>query len=596
MTWSIDIENVGGIRSGSATLKPGINSVRASNWQGKSSFIRAIKTVMGTDRPLTEGQSSGRVQLRTPAETTTVQLSQQGRSVNREGDPFLSDPYVRRCAELFAFLDESNEVRRAVRAGENLESVLTEPLDLANIDEQIRDLKREREQVEAELDRATSASNRVPALEREIESTEAELETLETELSELRSDAGDDTDVASLRSELSNAQSEKEQVEDLIKRTRNAIERTQSKLNERYEELESIDVPENGDLAAKIEREHDQLSELEGDKELLETLYSANARILSEDRLELLGEVEHGVMEDNHTCWVCGSETTRTEIEQQLDSMREKIETLGAEVSDRRGRVEELQERRDERRSKQKREQDLHQEIQRLEDTLADHEDSLQSAEGRHDVLEERVESLEEEVEHSDDRLTSVESELKYTEAQLEDLREELEECRREAEQRELLEDERDELTDEIEQLRSRKDRIRAETRRAFDDAIDEVIPLFETSFESAHLTGNFDLVVARDGREASLDALSEGEVELLGIVVALAGYEAYDVGDDVPALLLDGLGGLSDESLNTLVEYLEDRAKMLVLTAYPENETLGDWEINPADWSVVSNRGISAV
>lgn len=596
MTWSLEIENVGGIRSGGATLKPGVNSVRASNWQGKSSFIRAIKTVMGTDRPLTEGQSSGRVQLQLPEETTVVELSRNGRAITRNGEPFLNDEYTRRCAELFAFLDESNELRRAVRDDENLESLLTEPLDLENIDERIANLKREREQVTAELERATSASNRVPVLERKIETTADELAELKASRDELRvSDDGED-DVESLRSDLSDAKSEKEQVADLIERTERAIERTQETLNDRYEELESIEIPEQGDIAAEIESARDELSQLERDKELLESLYSVNSRILDEDRLELLGEIEHGLMGDVHSCWVCGSEATHEEIESKLQSMRETIADLSGEVADRRQEVERLQERRDERRKRKQRKQDLHQEIQQLEDTLDDREDSLESAQGRYEVLTERVEELEDKVEHSDDQLTSIESDIKYTETKLAELRDELEEVRSDAQRRELLEDEREELTAEIEQLRSRKSRIRAETREEFDAAISEVITMFETSFESAHLTGNFDLVVARDGREASLDALSEGELELLGIVVALAGYEAYDVDADVPVMLLDGLGGLSDESLNTLVEYLDDRTEYLVLTAYPENDSLGDWEIDPNEWSVVSNQSVSAV
>ncbi|MFC7232306.1 ATP-binding protein [Saliphagus sp. GCM10025308] len=69
---------------GEADIKPGVNAVRASNWQGKSSFIRAIKTAMGTDRPLTEGESRGGVQLQTAEEPVDVELRRQGRSVSLE--------------------------------------------------------------------------------------------------------------------------------------------------------------------------------------------------------------------------------------------------------------------------------------------------------------------------------------------------------------------------------------------------------------------------------------------------------------------------------------------------------------------------------
>ncbi|WP_312910278.1 archaea-specific SMC-related protein [Natronosalvus caseinilyticus] len=590
MTWTLEIENIAGIRSGEADIKPGVNAVRASNWQGKSSFIRAIKTAMGTDRPLTEGESRGRVQLQTTEGPVDVQLRRQGRSVSLEGTPYLTDAYAQRCAELYAFLDEDNAVRRAVRNDENLEAVLTEPLDLENIDEKIGNLKHEREQVESELERATKAGNRVPSLEGQIEDLESELDALREERDAItEGDSGND-DVGSLRQELSESRSEKAKVDDLIDRTENAIERTREKLSERYEQLESIESGEETDVETEIAEARDGLSELERDKELLESLYSVNSRILNEDRVELVSDVDHGLMGDEHACWVCGQETNTEAIETRLEAIRDEIDSLASTVAERRDRVETLQEKRDEQKRMRRRERDLQQEIQRLEDTLNDREDSLESARERHDILIERVEELESRVDESDDRLTSLESEIKYKESELADRREELETCRTEVDRRDALEAERDELTAEIESLRNRKDRIRAETREAFDESIAEVASMFDTSFESAHLTGNFDLVVARDGREVSLDALSEGELELVGLVAALAGYEAYDVDELVPVMLLDGLGGLADENLRTLVDYLEERTTFLVLTAYPENTSFGDWEIDPQEWSVVSN------
>lgn len=595
MTWTLEIENIAGIRSGEADIKPGVNVVRASNWQGKSSFVRAIKTAMGTDQPLTEGESRGRVQLQTPAETVAVQLHRQGQSASVDGTPYLTEAYAQRCAELYAFLDENNVVRRAVRNDENLEDVLTEPLDLENIDEQIRELKHEREQVEAELERATKAGNRVLSLERQIEDIETELDELREEREAVAEGDRENDDVDSLRQELSENRSEKAKVTDLINRTENSIERAREKLSDRYEQLEAIETTDETDIETRIAEAKDGLSDLERDKELLESLYSVNSRILKEDRVELVTDVDHGLMGDEHACWVCGQDTNTDAIETRLEAIRDEIESLSSTVAERRERVETLQEERDEQKRMRHRERDLQQEIQSLEDTLNDREDSLESARERHDFLSERIDELESRVDESDDRLTSIESEIKYKESELADLEDELKTCRTEADRRDTLEEEQDELTAEIESLRNRKDRIRAETREAFDEAITEVASLFETSFESAHLTGNFDLVVARDSREVSLDALSEGELELVGLVAALAGYEAYDVDELVPVMLLDGLGGLADENLRTLVDYLEERTSFLVLTTYPENTSFGDWEIDPQEWSVVSNHVTAA-
>ena len=133
MVWTIDIERIAGILHGSATIEPGLNAVQAANWQGKSSFVEAVKTALGTSTELTEGADSGHVDLQTPTRDVTVQLVHNGSTVSREGTPYLDDEYDIVRAELFACLDEHNEIRGAVRRGENLEDVLLEPLDFQNI-------------------------------------------------------------------------------------------------------------------------------------------------------------------------------------------------------------------------------------------------------------------------------------------------------------------------------------------------------------------------------------------------------------------------------------------------------------------------------
>jgi hypothetical protein len=117
------------------------------------------------------------------------------------------------------------------------------------------------------------------------------------------------------------------------------------------------------------------------------------------------------------------------------------------------------------------------------------------------------------------------------------------------------------------------------------------VLSRFDAGFEAARLTPDFELVVARDGQEASLEALSEGELELLGFVAALAGYEAFDVAGTVPVMLVDGVGGLDDDNHQTLVEYLQERTEYLVFTAYPEYTAFEGSEIDPGEWTIATDQ-----
>ena len=243
MVWTIDIERIAGILHGSATIKPGLNAVQAANWQGKSSFVEAVKTALGTSTELTEGADSGRVDLQTPTKDVTVQLFRNDSAVSREGTPYLDDQYDVVRAELFACLDEHNEIRGAVRRGENLEDVLLRPLDFQNIDEQIAKLKRERERVESELSQANEASKRLPSVQEKVTRLNREIEELreKREEIELRDDESEDT----TQQQLDRARSEKRQAEKRVDQIEQSIERIQNRLSERRTELDSIDVPDH---------------------------------------------------------------------------------------------------------------------------------------------------------------------------------------------------------------------------------------------------------------------------------------------------------------------------------------------------------------
>ena len=247
MSLNLQMRNVGGIYRGNATIEEGVNAVQASNWQGKSSLIAAIEAVMGTEATLTEGETGGRVVLEGEGRYD-VELRREGETVAIEGTPYLDDEHERVCAELFAFLDETNPVRRAVREGRNLEDVLTRPLDFEDIDARIAETKAERERIDRELERARDDARALSDLERRAQHLETEVEELSTRRATLREELGDDAG----GDELSELKAEREQVSDLIERLENTIERTSGTLSERYGELEELSVPERADVEESL--------------------------------------------------------------------------------------------------------------------------------------------------------------------------------------------------------------------------------------------------------------------------------------------------------------------------------------------------------
>ncbi|WP_435362846.1 archaea-specific SMC-related protein [Haloarchaeobius sp. DYHT-AS-18] len=585
MTWELDIKNIAGILEGETTIESGLNAVRAENWRGKSSLILAIEAAMGTRNPLTDGADSGCVTLTASDRTVELSFTKTGNGVSRNGTPYLEDPYDRTCASLYAFLTEKNPIREAVRNGDNLESLLTQPLELENIDDQIAELKTERNQVDRELQNAESAGQKLVGKQKSLSKLEDKLSELEA-----KRESVDEPETGSSRDDLSDARAKRESIKGQIERLESSIERIEDRLEDKQADLDDVEVPDYSAVDEDLEQLMEKVSNRERDIELLRTVYTANKRVLDEDRVELLSGVERGLLGDSVECWLCGSDTDRDDLSAKLDTIQEQIRELERNVSAYRKEKRELESKKEEQRTKRREKERLESDIGDLESRLEERQESLERKRDSLESVEERVAELSESVSEQEDELTEVESDIKYTREKISDLESEIKSLKSRAEQKSTLQKERESLSDEIQELRSRRETMKKRTREAFSESISEIVDKFDTSYESARLTPNFDLVVARDGREVSLDALSEGEVVLLGIVAALAGFDAYEVDDQVPVILVDSLGGLTDRNLHRLVDYLKDRSERVVCTAYPEQSSFAGNEIDPAEWTVVSD------
>ncbi|MFC5368928.1 archaea-specific SMC-related protein [Salinirubrum litoreum] len=601
--WHLDIRNVAGIRAGTTELHPGTNAVQAGNWQGKTSLVTALRTVLGgevTPNVLTDGETQGHVRLTTDGgETYEVDLRATDDGVARGGETYLTERPNRICAELFAFFDEHNEIRRAVRAGEDLTPLLTRPLDAEDLDAQVAELRAERRRAESELDRVTEATaelrkerSRAERLERELSGKRAELADLD--------DEGGETSDPDAREALEEARTSSERTQQRIDRQERQVESIESELAEKRAEVAEIEVDEEPDLRERLAAKRDRLSTLERETDTLQTLYNANRQVLDRDQLDLVSEIDRQVTGDVVSCWVCDTETTREAVESRLADLAEVVADRRERATELREETEALEARRDRIEERRDRRAELERQISTLQSRLDERQADLAASRERREELEADIEALEAAVETTDERRQTLEADVVRLETKLETVNDRIAELERQADERTAIEARIDRLGTEIESLRSRRERTIEAARSAFDTALEDVVDAFEPSFETARLdrhtdpdtgrTEKLELVVARDGREISVERLSEGEVELLGFIAALAGYEAFDVAEQVPCLLLDELGGLDSDHVHTLVEYLTDRTEFLVTTAYPEAGVFDGHTVSPDEWAVVSD------
>ncbi|KZX46301.1 archaea-specific SMC-related protein [Haloarcula sp. K1] len=609
--WDLDINNIGGIRTGKATLTPGLNTVQASNFQGKSSFMAAIRTVVGTtgmfgeDHPLTEGEKSGSVTLNADGDEHEVTLSlETEETITRRGNPYLTDETDRVCAHLFSFLGENNPIRSAVRNGEDLTEYLQAPLNIEDINAQIVELQKKRREIKEDLRKSEQSAKQLPSVQEDITQLEQELEELRDQRDELSAEAPKDTNASDLSDKLGSKQGSLESTEKEIGRLDSKINRREDALEEKQAELNDLEVPSEPELTADVNEKEQRVNDLKLKISLLQDLYRANQQILEEGEVELVTNVDRGIDMDTINCWVCGNDTTSADIEEQLNALQQKINDLRGEKSDIESEVEDIKKTKRAIRKKKNERDQLQDAIGKIKGDIQEAKAELEQAKERKERLESEVEELKAEVEEAEEELneelTDIKSEISNKERELERKQGQIEDLEAEAEKIDELENKRDELREQIKELRQRKNKKQHELAEEFNDALEDVIDRFAPGFDGGQLVPKttteggdieeFELKIVRESIETTIDTLSEGEQELVGIVVAIAGYRTFNVDERVPAILIDGISQLSSDNLRYLLEYLEDTSEMLVTTAYPE---AGDFEgttVDPTEWDVVSN------
>ena len=194
------------------------------------------------------------------------------------------------------------------------------------------------------------------------------------------------------------------------------------------------------------------------------------------------------------------------------------------------------------------------------------------------DALEtyERLSELQYERGQREQRLDDVESEIRKIQSLPE---------------REALVAQRDEIEAELEGERARIDRVVTAAIEAFDEHMAELLDVLayqnvariwieRKRSEPRGRTGSdttFDLHVVREsgdgaGYEDELSNLSESEREVVGLVVALAGYLVHEVHDRVPFVVLDSLEAIDADRIADVIDYFAAHALHVVVALLPED------------------------
>jgi DNA repair exonuclease SbcCD ATPase subunit len=622
---TVTVENLGGIDETELGFEPGTTVLTGRNATNRTSLLRAVMAALGSDQASIKADAeAGRVALELGGQTYTRTFERRNGTVLTGGDPYLEDPKDVELAELFAFLLESNEARRAVARGEDLRELIMRPVDTEAIEAEIQRAMRERTRIDDELDELDELADRLPTLEHRRQDLNSEVEEVETELEEKRAEleaaeasadagSGDQSAGEAAMQELQTERNEFKRVGQRLETERESVEALESELETFRTELEDLPAPGEGErIESRIETLRERQSRLDGvvtelqsiiefNEKLLEGSDGAVSRILDDEAVdaptaELLPDAEQETV-----CWTCGSTVDTGEIEAAIDRLRDLRQDTLAERSAVREEIGDLTDTQREREERRKKRNRLERRIERTESELTERAERIEELETELAEREARIDELETEVasRQADEQdelleLNRAVNELEFEHERLQDdlaeVEGEIEEIRSRLERRDQLEADREAVAGELRELRERIERIERDAVERFNEHMAEVLEILD--YENLDRIwidrrtddgeSRFDLQIVRSDAagtvfQDSVAHLSESEREVTGLVFALAGYLVHEVHEVVPVMLLDSIEAIDSERIAALLEYVSEYAESIIVALLPEDATAVD-------------------
>lgn len=535
----LSVRNIGGIDQTTVELGSGVTVLEGRNATNRTSLLQAIMAGCGCESVAMKADAdSASVSLTIDGETYERTLRRENGGVTASGDAYLDDLAA---ADLFAFLLESNEARRAVARGDGLRELIMRPVDTGAIRREIRQAEERKRAVDTRLEELEELEHERPALERrrdeltaEIEETETTLAEVEEEIDSASAEVADEREqereteqklakLRKLRTTLDDVRYERETERESLENLREERETLRA-------ELDELAAPDGADLA-EIRRELDDRREERTrlDRKIgeLDTVVQFNREMLDGSRDEVrdaldcesssagdsLSDTEAPTTEEGGdagettlddastandsltdrlvddtesvTCWTCGSSVETDEVEHTVELLRELRGRTADEKDEVQAEISRLEERKTELEDQQRRHTEVVRRLDRIEEEVAEGEGALESLEERRAAVEAEIEEIERAVEalrdESRSELLSLHERANELERELGRLSNERDAVEDELEEIRAGLDEREKLEAEREELQSQLVELRTRIGRVQEDAVEAFNDHMET-------------------------------------------------------------------------------------------------------------------
>ena len=546
----VRVENVGGISRGEASLSPGVTLVSGQNASNKSSFLRALAGVLGGPAPpLKSDADGGSVRLAVGDEEHHLALSRSDDgTVVTDSRPFSAAG--NRC-ELFVALTETNPIRQAVLAGEDLSDLLTRPVDTESVEAEIDRLTEEKGSLDERLEELDAVENRLPGLrarrttlEEKLADVEARLDEKRDAVERLEAEVDNDPETA----QLQRTRTERSEVRTRLAAAEEAVESLEAELDEVTSRLAETDTDEDAspdDLDAELTDLHRRKQRLTSTINALSPIVEINAEILDEgadipDAMtadEVVAELDP--ISQTITCWTCGSTVERAEIAEQVKTVERIVAEKRAQREAVTDRIETVTEQKEEIESRRAERERLLDRREDLTDELARRREKLESLRETHRELETEVERLQQQAAETSEAeaklaaeyeaVTDLEYERGQLESDLERVTEEVERAESALSERPDVERRRERVAARLRETRARIDRIEQDLVNTFNEMMQEVLDALE--YDAVERIWLERLSTAEGGvRDTALKLVSRTELVTRQLIDRLRGRGAVTV------------------------------------------------------------------
>ncbi|UPM44892.1 archaea-specific SMC-related protein [Halocatena salina] len=610
---TVTVQNIGGISESRVTLSPRVTLLVGENASNKSSFLRSLSAVLGGPTPpLKSDATSGRVDLEMGTDEYYIELAKQNGTQVVAEEKRLTE--LEDLCELFVTLDETNPIRQAVVNDGDLYDHLMRPIDTESIEYEIEQLKATKDDLSDQLSELDRKEDRLPGLEtratslrQEIENVESTLRKKRSTIEELEGEQMVETDAGALK-ELKEKRSERETVRNRIRTQKAAIESLEKESDSIETELNDLDLaelPNDADaIVDEIEQLHHQKQQLTTTINSLSPIVEMNSQLLDDDD-EIPAEMKSDdiVAEldpDSRTitCWTCGSSVEQSEIAEQVRVVQEILEEKRDQRETITDHIQTLDEQRRQFEQQRQKHEQLQEQKRSTEAEIERRTEQLSELESRQQELKAEVETLLDEIEESGEQsdelgeLYDEVSDLEYERGQLEneltDIEAEIEGIETELSNRESIEAQRESVVTQLQDQRDRIETLERDFVTTFNEMMQQVLDRLDyekveriwterITSESDSLSGTeFELHIVRSTEKGTvfedvIENLSKSEREVIGLVVALAGYLAHDVVDELPFIIVDAVEMLDAMRIHSLLEYFNQYTDYVIMAVLPE-------------------------